>query len=284
MQPKKFAGIPLKPYHHWFSLDRLKLGVDNLRYDIHLSPGFIKATRKMALQVIGRISGVTDLPDFENGFNWYRGEKEYKGLCRDIISDAVKRAKVDNEYQVLFLAKTNEQFEFYYNANLFLVDAAGGQAKRLLPELPYEILQARWSKDGQAIFFTANMGVHVELFRVALADGSLQQLTDGQFVGGNAGCVECHTDPDAPRTRAHVTACRDCHPDLVVPCSMVPAPAEDSSYRAPGYYEAMHGICLECHDKEDRAAGEKLPKLALCGACHRDTPDRTPKRRTEEKR
>ena len=105
LQPKKFAGIPLKPYWHGFSLDRLKLGVDNLRYDIYLSPGFIKATRRLALQLIGRLSGVKDLPDYENGFNWYRSEKEYKGLCRDIIADAVKRAKLDNEYQVLFLAK-----------------------------------------------------------------------------------------------------------------------------------------------------------------------------------
>ena len=104
-QPKKFAGIPLKPYWHGFSLDRLKLGVDNLRYDIHLSPGFIKATRRIALQLIGRVSGVADLPDYENGFNWYRGEKEFKGLCRDILTDAVKRAKLDNEFQVLFLAQ-----------------------------------------------------------------------------------------------------------------------------------------------------------------------------------
>jgi len=105
LQPKKFAGIPLKPYWHAFSLDRLKLGVDNLRYDIHLSPGFIKATRRLALQLIGRVSGVVDLPDYENGFNWYRGEKEYKGLCRDILTDTVKRAKLDNEFQILFLAK-----------------------------------------------------------------------------------------------------------------------------------------------------------------------------------
>ena len=106
LEPKKFAGIPLKPYRHGFALNRLKLGVDNLRYDLHLSPGFIKAARRMALQLIGRISGVSDLPDYENGFNWYRGEKEFKGLCRDIIADAVKRAKMDNECQVLFLAKT----------------------------------------------------------------------------------------------------------------------------------------------------------------------------------
>jgi len=105
MQPQKFAGIPLKPYRHGFGLERLKLGVDNLRYDIHLSPGFIKATRRMALQLIGRISGVADLPDYENGFNWYRGEKEFKGLCRDIITDAIKQARLDNEFQVLFLAK-----------------------------------------------------------------------------------------------------------------------------------------------------------------------------------
>ena len=73
LQPKKFAGIPLKAYWHGFSLDRLKLGVDNLRYDVYLSPGFIKATRRMALQLIGRISGVSDLPYYENVFNWYRG-------------------------------------------------------------------------------------------------------------------------------------------------------------------------------------------------------------------
>lgn len=106
LQPQKFAGIPLKPYRHTFDLNRLKLGVDNLRYDLHLSPGFVKAVRRMALQLIGRLSGVADLPDFENGFNWYRGEKEFKGLCRDLITDALKRAKLDNEYQVLFLAKT----------------------------------------------------------------------------------------------------------------------------------------------------------------------------------
>ena len=106
LQPKKFAGIPLKPYGHTFDLNRLKLGVDNLRYDLHLSPGFVKAVRRMALQLIGRLSGVADLPDYENGYNWYRGEKEFKGLCRDLITDALKRAKLDNEYQVLYLAKT----------------------------------------------------------------------------------------------------------------------------------------------------------------------------------
>jgi hypothetical protein len=78
LQPKKFAGIPLKPYWHWFSLDRLKLGVDNLRYDIHLGPGFIKATRWIALQLIGRVSGVADLPDYENGLTGIAARRSSK--------------------------------------------------------------------------------------------------------------------------------------------------------------------------------------------------------------
>jgi hypothetical protein len=101
---QKFAGIPIKPYSHAFALDRLQLGIDNLRYDLHLSPGFVKAAHQMAVQLLAKYSDLKDLPGIENDFNWYRGEKEFKGLCREIMLDAVKRAKHDEESQVLYLA------------------------------------------------------------------------------------------------------------------------------------------------------------------------------------
>lgn len=100
----KFAGIPLRLYVSAFSLEGLQFGIDNLRYDVHFSSGFIKATRRMAIQLIGKFSTVTDLPGIESSFNWYRGEDEYKGLCREILMDAVKRAKMDGHYQVQHLA------------------------------------------------------------------------------------------------------------------------------------------------------------------------------------
>jgi hypothetical protein len=100
----KFAGIPLKLYRSTFSMEGLQFGVDNLRYDVHFSQGFIKATRRMAIQLIGKFSSVTDLPGFESSFNWYRGEDEYKSLCREIMLDAIKRAKIDGQYQVQHLA------------------------------------------------------------------------------------------------------------------------------------------------------------------------------------
>ncbi len=101
---QRFAGIPLKLYTSAFSIEGLQFGIDNLRYDVHFSPGFIKATRRMVIQLFGKFSSVTDLPGFESSFNWYRGEDEYKGLCRDIMMDAVKRAKMDGQHQVQYLA------------------------------------------------------------------------------------------------------------------------------------------------------------------------------------
>ena len=101
---QKFAGIPLKLYTSVFGVERLQFGVDNLRYDVHFSPAFIKATGRMAIQLIGKYSSITDLPGFQPGFNWSRASEEYKGLCREIMMDAVKRAKMDGEYQVQHLA------------------------------------------------------------------------------------------------------------------------------------------------------------------------------------
>lgn len=49
-----------------------------------------------------------------------------------------------------------------------------------MPDLPYEVAKASWSKDGKAIFFLANMGVHTELFKVGLMNPKPEQLTNGK--------------------------------------------------------------------------------------------------------
>ena len=87
--------------------------------------------------------------------------------------------------QVLFVAQANDKFDSYYNRNLFLVPAAGGASTLPVPDLPYEVEDADWSADGHAIFFTANMGVHSELFQLDLATKKLTQLTDGQHAIGS---------------------------------------------------------------------------------------------------
>ena len=80
---------------------------------------------------------------------------------------------------VLFTSDSNSVFETYYNDNIFLVPAGGGKHKMLLPDIPHEVQQATWSKDGKAIYFVANTGVRSQLFKVDVASEALNQLTQG---------------------------------------------------------------------------------------------------------
>jgi len=81
--------------------------------------------------------------------------------------------------QVLFLSQANPKFETYYNRKLFVSSAAGGSSRVVMPDLPYEIDKASWSKDGKSIYFLANAGVHSELFMVPVQGGKPEQLTKG---------------------------------------------------------------------------------------------------------
>ncbi len=105
-------------------------------------------------------------------------------LTHNTVVERGARLSPDNT-RVLFTTDSNAQFETYYNENLFVIPAAGGRARLLLPEMPYEVTRAVWSGDGGSIFFTANAGVRRELFRVELPDEKLHQLTRGDHAVGS---------------------------------------------------------------------------------------------------
>jgi dipeptidyl aminopeptidase/acylaminoacyl peptidase len=86
---------------------------------------------------------------------------------------------------MLFTSASNERFEHYYNDKLFVVPAAGGAARVLLPDVTYQVENAAWSNDSRSIYFTANLGVHNEIMRVDVATGRTTQLTKGEHnLGG----------------------------------------------------------------------------------------------------
>ncbi|MBP7777181.1 MAG: S9 family peptidase [Acidobacteria bacterium] len=104
-------------------------------------------------------------------------------LTKNAVSESNASVSPDGS-QVLFLSQANEAFETYYNANLFMVSAAGGQARDLTKEFGNEVTDAAWSKDGRAIFFIANMGVHSQLFEMPAAGGAPKALTSGNHALG----------------------------------------------------------------------------------------------------
>ena len=82
---------------------------------------------------------------------------------------------------VLFISGSNARYETYYNNRLFVASAAGGAARVVIGENePIAVDRAFWSKDGNAIYFLANLGVHEELFVVPASGGKPRQITSGK--------------------------------------------------------------------------------------------------------
>ncbi|MGD2122602.1 MAG: S9 family peptidase [Gemmatimonadota bacterium] len=107
-------------------------------------------------------------------------------LTSDTVPQAQPQLSPNGDW-VLFTADANEEFDFYYNDKIFLIPAAGGEARVLLPDFGGAIDQAAWSADGNSIYFRANIGIREELFRVDLESRDLTRLTEGDHaVGGTS--------------------------------------------------------------------------------------------------
>ncbi len=107
-------------------------------------------------------------------------------------------------------------------------------------------------------------------------------------LGGNEGCTECHTGGDQVKSYETITECSDCHRNEIARRSFLEAP-EDHWKEAVGYVDAMHGLCVECHEREALKVGEDHPEnLNRCMTCHdvdwRDDVRRLSPRRSESER
>ncbi len=85
---------------------------------------------------------------------------------------------------------------------------------------------------------------------------------------GNVGCRQCHEDTSVAKTLETATACQECHADLTVPGSLVEAP-EKRWREAAGYMDAMHKLCIPCHEDRAKKQPEEFPSaLIRCEGCH----------------
>lgn len=90
----------------------------------------------------------------------------------------------DNK-SILFLSWTNENDEPYYENNLFLTNIKGDKPIQLLGTFDHDIEEAHWSKDGNSIYFKANLGVHNEIFNYDITSKEITQLTNGDHTVTN---------------------------------------------------------------------------------------------------
>ncbi len=80
--------------------------------------------------------------------------------------------------QWLAFARVNEDRSLYRNATLAIMPAGGGDIRDLTAGLDRSIGQWKWSKDSAFVYFTLIADGAVNLYRVCIADGKIEQLTD----------------------------------------------------------------------------------------------------------
>ena len=96
----------LQTYDAALSLDRLNLGVDNIRHDVYLSPTFVSHTRRLVLYMLERHVGVERREaGGKNKLNWAKEIDNYKQLYRELLRDALNKAKGQREIQVEYLVQ-----------------------------------------------------------------------------------------------------------------------------------------------------------------------------------
>jgi hypothetical protein len=87
---------------------------------------------------------------------------------------------------------------------------------------------------------------------------------------GNKGCRKCHMDPSLKKDRETSLPCSECHKKMKIDSSFILLEINWNGI-APGYRQAMHGLCLKCHEEKEKAAGKNLRTgISGCITCHKD--------------
>ncbi|MBW2620457.1 MAG: hypothetical protein JRC56_03875 [Deltaproteobacteria bacterium] len=97
--------LPLETYSVEFSLDKLVPGVDNIHYDVHLSPVLCKSAYKVIRRLLGKHANVEKLLDIDRASSPAKERDDFKRLCSDVLQEAINKAKSDSEIQIDLIAQ-----------------------------------------------------------------------------------------------------------------------------------------------------------------------------------
>lgn len=99
------SEFPLSAYSIKFAMNRLSPGVDNVRFDVRLSPTFCNTALNIITQLIARHFNIDRIYQIEKSSVWNKKLYEFKNLYSQVMRDAVNKAKLRNEPQIDYLAQ-----------------------------------------------------------------------------------------------------------------------------------------------------------------------------------
>jgi len=143
-----WSGSPPVPYSAHFSLNRVMPGVDNFRYDVHLSPVFRESVTRIIFHLVLKAARAED--DLNIEFDGSGEKEEFKRLCKDLMLDAVKRAKLGDEgVQIDYLAQVA--------VSKYLSQEVSNQFEELLTKLNNMVWEYESTDDGELVQQTVNL-------------------------------------------------------------------------------------------------------------------------------
>ena len=85
---------------------------------------------------------------------------------------------------------------------------------------------------------------------------------------GNEGCTQCHGEGAEVKSYETVTECSECHRNEISERAFLQAPPNRWG-EAVGYMDAVHNLCVDCHEREALKAPAQNPEgLDQCRTCH----------------
>ncbi len=124
--------------------------------------------------------------DAEKGEVWVMAAdgSSARQLTDNGVTEGGAELSPDNRWVLFTAGARSDLGESYFNTNLFVVPAAGGQVRELAPRSGWGLDQATWSADGRSVFAVANTGVRDELVRVPVEGGEPTPVLEGDAALG----------------------------------------------------------------------------------------------------
>jgi hypothetical protein len=97
--------LPLEAYFVQFPLGNLAPGVDNIHFDVYLSPDFRKSANTLIRHLLGKHANVNSILGIDNAASLIKERDAFKRLYRNVLNAAINKAKSCSDIQIDFLAQ-----------------------------------------------------------------------------------------------------------------------------------------------------------------------------------
>lgn len=104
--PPSLKDVTLKSSSLDLSLNRLRTGVDNIRYDVFLSEAFCKSVQNIILALIAKHTNTEDILCHDKKLDIAGDKEQFITLCKDIMLRGFNQAKLEKEIQIDILIQT----------------------------------------------------------------------------------------------------------------------------------------------------------------------------------